>query len=463
MAENIEETTATTSGIHIRPRASLTWRLACGFAVVLGGIGILLIVISVHTRMKTIERQYNRKKDELVSELIFSGTISDEVIPKNTIIEVEDRETGEKLFHYGSWTGRMPLTKYSIRKTESGIRLFLKYEQTAVFAERRGKLTFVFDATTEGKDRMHEVVIVILLYYAVAIILVLGYYSFIKAALRPLLDMASKMQELNIQTLHKERLHVEETEDELRAMAVETNHMLDRLDEAYEAQKVFVSEASHELRTPITVLQGYSSMLKRWGSDDPEVLAESVDAIDSEAKSMQELVEKLLFLSRHERRKMPFQKEWFDLSEILRELEKEMKYLVKDTRIITYEGEQVSVYGDKQALKQAFRVFLDNAVKYTSDGDTIAIRCQNKRNGCEVRVEDSGLGMKKEDLEGIFTRFFRSDTVRGKNIEGHGLGLSIARLIIDGHAGRISVRSQYTKGTVFTILLPYQRGEKNGM
>ena len=73
-------------------------------------------------------------------------------------------------------------------------------------------------------------------------------------------------------------------------------------------------------------------------------------------------------------------------------------------------------------------------------------------------MEDTGLGMRKEDLEGIFGRFFRADTVRGKNIEGHGLGLSIARLIIDGHAGKISVRTQYTRGSCFTITIPRQRG-----
>ena len=120
--------------------------------------------------------------------------------------------------------------------------------------------------------------------------------------------------------------------------------------------------------------------------------------------------------------------------------------------------ESVRVYGDKQALKQAIRVFLDNAVKYTKEGDTVSLSCKNRNGSCEIIVEDTGLGMRKEDLEGIFGRFFRADTVRGKNIEGHGLGLSIARLIIDGHAGKISVRTQYTRGSCFTITIPRQRG-----
>lgn len=271
-------------------------------------------------------------------------------------------------------------------------------------------------------------------------------------------EMSEQVNRLNFQNLHTERLNVEGTKDELKALTVGINRMLDRMEEAYEMQKQFVSEASHELRTPITVLQGYSSMLRRWGAEDKDVLAESVEAIESEAKSMQELVEKLLFLSRHEHRKLPFAKEWFDMAEVIHELEKEMVYLSDTRKILCPVCEPVRVYGDRQLLKQAFRVFLDNAVKYTAQGDTISISCKNCSGACEVAIADTGIGMRRVDLEGIFGRFFRADTVRGKNIEGHGLGLSIARLIIDGHAGKILVTTQYTKGSSFVITLPRQRG-----
>ena len=267
-----------------------------------------------------------------------------------------------------------------------------------------------------------------------------------------------QVSRLNLKNIHKERLNVEGSKDELKTLATVINEMLDRMEQAYEAQKQFVSEASHELRTPITVLQGYSSMLRRWGAEDKEVLFESIEAIEAEAKSMQQLVEKLLFLSRHERRKLPFAKEWFDMEELIWELEKEMVYLSETRDMQCKVCESVRVYGDKQALKQAIRVFLDNAIKYTKEGDRITLSCKNCKGACEISIEDTGLGMKRGDMEGIFGRFFRADTVRGKNIEGHGLGLSIARLIIDGHAGKILVRSQYTKGSCFTITIPRQRG-----
>ena len=280
----------------------------------------------------------------------------------------------------------------------------------------------------------------------------------VKAVLRPIDEMSETVSRFDLKNIHKDRINVEGSKDELKKLAMVINEMLDRMEQAYEAQKQFVSEASHELRTPITVLQGYSSMLRRWGAEDKEVLSESIEAIEAEAKSMQELVEKLLFLSRHERRKLPFAKEWFDMAELIRELDKEMVYL-SDTRDMQCPVcESVRVYGDRQAMKQAIRVFLDNAVKYTKEGDRIALSCKSRNGACEISIEDTGLGMRREDIEGIFGRFFRADTVRGKNIEGHGLGLSIARLIVDGHAGKIAVRTQYTKGSCFTITIPRQRG-----
>jgi signal transduction histidine kinase len=119
--------------------------------------------------------------------------------------------------------------------------------------------------------------------------------------------------------------------------------------------------------------------------------------------------------------------------------------------------EDVIVYGDKQALKQAIRIFIDNAVKYTHDGDEITISCQKINEDCVITVQDSGIGMTQKDIDHIFDRFYRSEYVRNQNISGHGLGLSLAKLIILAHTGKIKVRSQFKKGTSFIITLPKRR------
>lgn len=444
--------------VRVRLHESLTWRMAAGMLGLFAVMMALSLGLTFLLRLNGEYQKCGRMAKDSLSKLVFGEEGSESMLPAGTVANISVKADKRSVYQIGSWNGDLPPMRYSVHKTEFGTEFYIKYKSDIQLFGTECLAEYVFvcsDFWSElRQDFFRQIVINLLLLAAGAVII----FFCIKAFLKPIWQMSQRVRTITANNLHKERLDVAGTQDELKALATEINRMLDRMDRAYEAQKQFVSEASHELRTPITVLQGYSSMLRRWGADDKEVLAESIDAIESEAKSMQDLVEKLLFLSRHERRKLPFVKEKFEIAEILEELAKEMEYMTKGKRILCTKLETMTVYGDKQALKQAFRVFLDNAVKYSADGDTISITCKNKRNTCEITIEDTGLGMRKEDLEGIFTRFFRADTVRGKNIDGHGLGLSIARLIIDGHAGKIAVRTQYTKGTCFIVTIPWQRG-----
>lgn len=452
------KTKNTEKTLQVKRHASLTYRIAMDFAILLLVTGLFLVCVFLGIRMGSLAEAPKETADELTYAM-ESGTVERAQLKEACVfLQVTSEETEEIVYRIGEKPGRWSLGKWYFTKEEGMLQAYVIQERTVFFSEAVCRAEFVFDCTKEWHRMGRELLVFSLWYAAVAALAVVVCYVLVRAVLRPIDEMSTQVSRLNLQNLHKERLNVEGSKDELKALAVGINEMLDRMEQAYDAQKQFVSEASHELRTPITVLQGYSSMLRRWGADDREVLAESIDAIESEAKSMQDLVEKLLFLSRHERRKLPFAKERFDMAEVIRELEKEMVYLSGTRNMQCPVCESVRVYGDRQALKQAIRVFMDNAVKYTGEGDTITLSCKNKNGACEISVEDTGLGMKREDLEGIFGRFFRADTVRGKNIEGHGLGLSIARLIIDGHAGKIAVRTQYTKGSCFTVTIPRQRG-----
>lgn len=267
-------------------------------------------------------------------------------------------------------------------------------------------------------------------------------------------DIIKMTKRITINNLENERLNVEGTQNELREIAGTINEMLDRLELSYETQKQFVSDASHELRTPISVVQGYVNMLDRWGAEDAEVLEESVEAIKNEAQSMQELVEKLLFLSRHDKKTLKLHKKKFDVGKLLQEILREAKVTVKDRNIEALDLEPVILYGDAQTIKEAVRVLYENAVKYTESGDTIYLGCEKKEENCIITIADTGMGMDEKDMDNIFQRFYRSDHVRNHKISGHGLGLSIAKLIVLKHAGTIEVKSQYTRGTCFRIVLP---------
>jgi signal transduction histidine kinase len=273
----------------------------------------------------------------------------------------------------------------------------------------------------------------------------------------PLRVMSATANRLTVNNLHSERLNIEGTKNELKDLAGVINAMLDRIETSYESQKQFVSDASHELRTPIAVIQGYINMLNRWGANNEEVLHESIEAIQNEAKSMQDLVEKLLFLSRHDKKTLKLNKKRFNMRPVVEDMIKETRLVAVNRVINSPMLEDVIVYGDKQSLKQAIRIFIENAVKYTHDGDQITISCQKVNEDCVITVKDTGIGMTKKDIDHIFDRFYRSDYVRNENIEGHGLGLSLAKLIILAHTGKIKVRSQFQAGTSFIITIPKRR------
>ena len=428
------------------------------FAILFLVTGLFLVLVFMRIRTGSIASVYGTLAETLAEEL-ENGTVEEGRLKDSCVyLRVISTENKEEVYRVGEEPGKLALGKWYYVKEKDALQVYVKEKLSLSLYGADCSAVFAFDCTEEWNVMRRELVFFSLWYVGLAAVAVFVCYVLTRAVLRPIDEMSLQVSRLNLQNIHKERLNAEGSKAELKALAEGINGMLDRMEQAYDAQKQFVSEASHELRTPITVLQGYSSMLRRWGAEDKEVLAESIDAIESEAKSMQDLVEKLLFLSRHERRKLPFAKERFDMAEVIRELEKEMVYMTSSRNMQCTVCDSVRVYGDKQALKQAIRVFLDNAVKYTGEGDTITLSCKNRNGACEIAIEDTGLGMKREDLEGIFGRFFRADTVRGKNIDGHGLGLSIARLIIDGHAGKITVRTQYTKGSCFTVTIPRQRG-----
>lgn len=270
-------------------------------------------------------------------------------------------------------------------------------------------------------------------------------------------DIMKQSNRITINNLEQERLQIDGIQNELQGVAMTINSMLDRLEAAYENQKQFASDASHELRTPIAVVQGYVNMLDRWGAEDQEVLRESVEAIKNEAQSMHELVEKLLFLSRNDKKTLKLTKRKFNIGKMVEETVKEAVIIAKKRKIEALDIDTVIFYGDRQMMKEALRVLIENAIKYTSDGDTIYIGCEKEENHCILTVADTGIGMDEKDMDHIFQRFYRSDHVRNSDISGHGLGLSIARLIVLKHVGTIEVKSQYTRGTSFRIILPLQR------
>ena len=253
------------------------------------------------------------------------------------------------------------------------------------------------------------------------------------------------------------RISIDDERVELKGLASAINGMLDRLDAAYQAQLRFVSDASHELRTPISVIQGYANLLDRWGKNDETTLQESIDAIKNEAESMKELVEQLLFLARGDTHSISFSMEDVDISSLIEEVAREAKMIDETHEYQSKPGEKLIIRGDYQLLKQALRILIDNSVKFTPPGGRIAIgasRSRNREGYLDIVVRDSGAGISEEALPHIFDRFYKADESRSRSVGGAGLGLSIAKWIVSSHNGIIEVVSSKDAGARFTLSFP---------
>lgn len=244
-------------------------------------------------------------------------------------------------------------------------------------------------------------------------------------------------------------------DSDLQGLEDAINGLLSRMHQAYRQQAQFVSDASHELRTPIAVIQGYAAMLDRWGKQDEKVLDESISAIKSEAGYMSKLVEQLLFLARGDtgRNRMEFRE--ISLGELMEEVCEDCRVIDKGHDYRLEKRGEARCSGDWDMLKQCARILTDNALKYTPEGGLICLRTYTNAAGeaC-MEVQDSGIGVSAEDMQHMFDRFYRSDPARTRQSGGTGLGLAIARWIVDRHGGHFEVLSREGLGTRMTVCLP---------
>ncbi len=284
---------------------------------------------------------------------------------------------------------------------------------------------------------------------------IVGYFVS-RRMLRPIRTLTQTAKNIEVTDLGK-RIEVPAVKDELSELARTFNLMLDRIQLGFEQQRRFVSDASHELRTPVTVIRGYSDMLSRWGRQDDQALDEGISAIRSEAEDMQELIEKLLFLARADQNRQVLHRDRFELAELVDDVVKKTRMIAKKHTVELLGNEDGTVYVDQVTIKQMMRIFIENSLKYTPEGGKIIISSQRETKYMRLEIADTGIGIAKEDQKRVFERFFRVDSARTKaegGVGGTGLGLSIARWIAEQHDIEIALESELGKGTKVILHIP---------
>ena len=289
-----------------------------------------------------------------------------------------------------------------------------------------------------------------------------GAYLLARAAMRPVEAVTATAQEMGEGDLAK-RLPVANPKDEIGRLTTTINGLLARLEaafrrreEALSRQRRFAADASHELRTPLTSISGHARMLDEWALEgDKETAHRSLGTIRREAGKMRGLIESLLTLTRGDEG-APMEVGRYDLGAVAKEATETAANGKVSIELVPTEHEIPATF-DRERVLQVASILLDNAVKYTPQGGSVAVTVEEHDGGVALAVSDTGVGIPEDQLPLIFERFYRADAARAE--EGVGLGLSIARQIAEAHGGTIQASSKPGVGSTFVLLLPRKKPE----
>lgn len=309
----------------------------------------------------------------------------------------------------------------------------------------------VTESIHEVVDNLHILTIVLFIVTLIAMIpVIIASRVLSNLITTPITSMIDTMTEIRKSGEHKQIEMHRKAKDELDEMANTFNHMIDSLKTNADKQEQFVSNASHELKTPLTVIESYASLLKRRGKTDATLFDESIEAIHSEAIRMREMTEQLLLLAQPNK-KWTTDFETINLTALVQQSVTSFQKAFNRDIHLHIENE-LNILTDKQKLNQLLYIFLDNARKYSEKPITVTIE-QKQEKAC-ILIFDQGIGIPKEDLPKVFDRFYRVDRARSRKTGGTGLGLSLAKELADAIGVEIELDSIEGVGTTVKMLLP---------
>jgi two-component system OmpR family sensor kinase len=289
---------------------------------------------------------------------------------------------------------------------------------------------------------------------AALVIAAAGGYLLARKSLAPVIAMSVKARQIGAETLGQ-RIEVGDAPDELAFLASTLNDLLERLQRSFESQRRFMADASHELRTPISVIQGEADVILSRADRSAAEYRESMDVMRKSSRRLTRIVEDLFLLARTDAGSYPTSKSRVDLEEAILDCVRIMRSIAAAKGVeVTCEVPRDSiVIADADLLHRLLLNLIDNAVKFTGDGGRVRIDVTRSENVHEIRVRDSGPGIAPADQPRVFDRFFRGERIRGATT-GAGLGLPIARWIAEAHGGSVAIESSDAKGTTFLVTLP---------
>jgi heavy metal sensor kinase len=337
------------------------------------------------------------------------------------------------------------------------------------------KMIQVASSLEDVEDALNTLLIILLVTVpSILMIASLGGLFLANKALKPVDRITQTARMITSQNLNQ-RIQTLKVKDEISRLIDTFNDMISRLDQSFRQIKQFTTDASHELKTPLTILKGEVEVAlrkKRELHEYEQILESNLEEIDR----MSKIVEDLLLLSKADIGEIRLNKEKIHLKRFISGVTEQMKILaepkniqIEISNLEPQGGEEIHIWADTLRMRELFFNLIDNGIKYTEPGGRILITLAKETNGCatplapqdkqmkefaRITVADTGIGIAEADHEKIFNRFFRVDKARSREQGGSGLGLSISRWIVEAHQGEITVESEPGKGSAFIVRLP---------
>ena len=412
-------------------------------------------VASAYVQELEEEQSVAKANDVVLAQMVFPNRYVEVVDAHGQIVAWSSNLAGHQL------TLPSPILNEAHQRGESFLGLNgLRVAVVPLSTDRNKQLGFAIVAEPlsvieEGLRRLRRDFL-----FGVPLILLfasLGGYFLARKSLLPIALMNQQTQRITAENLSAQ-LDVANPRDEVGSLAVTINALLARLDAAFSEQKRFIADASHELRTPLAVLRGETEVAL--GQDRAaDEYKESLALIKDEAERLSRIVENLFMLARQPVDAPSTIREMVQLNELVADCARAAQVLAtqKGVRLkVDGSPRDITCTGDDEMLKRMLLNLLDNAVKYTPPGGEISIALRSQNGDVKIVVSDTGIGIPAEFQQRIFDRFYRVDKARSRALGGAGLGLSIARWIVAGHGGSLSVESEPGRGSSFTVELPLQ-------
>lgn len=274
-----------------------------------------------------------------------------------------------------------------------------------------------------------------------------------RIVIQPIQHLIGAMKRIQNSGNYEQIKTTEHRKDELAQLEHTFNDTMTLLERNYKKQEQFVSDASHELKTPLTVIESYASLVNRRGISDPKIIHEATEAILQESVRMRDMIEQMLQLARYDE-EMGFNREATDLITVIDQTLRSMKQAYhREFNLIVDSTFETHIYNtDEKKLKQLLFIFLDNARKYSED--EIDITIAETPNLIKIAIKDRGIGIPGDSIPKVFDRFYRVDEARNRKTGGTGLGLSLAKAIAEGLGIKLDINSVVHVGTTITLELP---------